>query len=166
MGLTNRQAEAVNKIIQEEVEGFMAIRRERERLLAEGRYVEGRLLREAGPDPKRVDKAVLAQAIDRDGDLEDLAMDLSGQFAYQFAEKMKPILLRLLEQYAMDVTDKGHQMTPGWTLDGLEELEDLDDDITDAQMECAVDISQAFNKLIHVYAEKAAEQTAKAREEY
>jgi hypothetical protein len=47
MGLTRRQAEAVNQIIKEEVDGTLAIRRERERLLDQSvvnEALEGKLV--------------------------------------------------------------------------------------------------------------------------
>ena len=125
------------------------------------------LVREAGPDPERVDTSMIEKAIETSGEIEDAAHDAAGDIVSRFARKViAPTVAKLLRQHAMDMTHGGHEMAPGWTPQTVEELEESDPGMMDDQMECASDIAFALMKLAQMYGKAAAAATAKARDEY
>lgn len=137
MKLSAKQAEEINKIILNEVKSVMQGRRDHQLLTRQSK------LNESYPEPQRIDKAILMDAIDRVGLLEpgDFAA-----FVENFEEGVMEVIIEAVNQHAVSHVDVDQNL---W-----DELDDMDGDkLMDIQYTAVDEVTEA----LRTYTEKLIE---------
>lgn len=114
MGLTRRQAAIINHIIQEEVQGVLKGRAQRDGHLERGKLIEegvidpmsedwqidvSSVLKEEGPKASRVDTSVIKEQLVRE--LEQFTMELSSDMLSRWKRELFPAVARAINAHGL-----------------------------------------------------------------
>lgn len=136
MSLSRRQAQAINQIIQEEVQGALKGRKSRAELLRRGDLQE-RLV-EAGPDAMRVDWSIMDEKAEEIA--EEVAADMVDDLLYKFRQKALRKMAMAMSQHGMSAVSIDPRSFPA-------EVEEFDEDgVYGSSMEATTDIRNALIK--------------------
>lgn len=136
MSLSRRQAQAINQIIQEEVQGAMRGRKQKDEYLRRGEIQE-RLV-EAGPDAMRVDWSIMDERVE--AIVEEIGNDLVDEFLYKFRQKLLRRIASEMTQHGMSQVRIDPRTFPA-------EVEEFDEDgVYGSSMEANTDIRTVLVK--------------------
>lgn len=136
MSLSRRQAQAINQIILEEVQGAIKARRNRGELLRRGEIQER--LAEAGPDPMRVDASIMDEQAETIA--EEIAADMVDDLLYKFRQVFLRKSAAVLSRHGMSAVS----IDPRHFADEVEEFDE--DGVYSASMEATTDVRNALIK--------------------
>ena len=154
MGLTRRQAAIINHIIQEEVQGVLKGRAQRDGHLERGKLIEegvdpmsedwqidvSSVLKEDGPKASRVDTSVIKEQLVRE--MEQFAMEISSDMLSRWKRELFPAIARAINSHGLldlDFPINGRRIENDLNEYGEEE-------VTNIEMELVHDLSEEMMK--------------------
>ena len=137
MSLSRRQAAAINQIIQEEVQGAMKGRKQRDEFLRRGEIQE-RLVEAPAVDAMRVDWSIMDERVE--AIVEEIGNDMVDEFLYKFRQKLLRRVASEMSQHGMSQIRIDPRTFPA-------EVEEFDDDgVYGSSMEANTDIRSVLTK--------------------